>query len=154
MPHSAADDPSCVLLGDIPDYDESLTLSDEEKAEWDAVIALRTDVNKALELSRAQKTVGKPLDAEVTLYLSQEGRKAFDAMGEKDLAPICIVSKVTVVDGEGEGLPGESFPGITVAVAPSQAPKCSRCWTHSEDVDPETELCPRCAAVLKNAANR
>ena len=154
MPHSAADDPSCVLLGDIPDYDESLTLSDEEKAEWDAVIALRTDVNKALELSRAQKIVGKPLDAEITLYLSQEGRKAFDAMGEKDLAPICIVSKVTVVDGEGEGLPGESFPGVTVAVAPSQAPKCSRCWTHSEDVDPETELCPRCAAVLKNAANR
>ena len=76
MPHSAADDPSCVLLGDIPDYDESLTLSDEEKAEWDAVIALRTDVNKALELSRAQKIVGKPLDAEITLYLSQEGRKA------------------------------------------------------------------------------
>ena len=154
MPHRAEDDGSSVLLNDIPDYDESLTLSEEKKAEWDAVIALRADVNKALELSRAQKTVGKPLDAEVTLYLSEEGRKAFDAMGEKDLASICIVSKVTVADGEGEGLPGENFPGVTVAVAPSQAPKCSRCWTHSEEVDPETELCPRCAAVLKNAADR
>ena len=53
-------------------------------------------------------------------------------------------------DGEGEGLPGENFPGVTVAVKPSEAPKCSRCWTHSELVDPETELCPRCAAVLQN----
>ena len=150
MPHSASDDPSCVLLGDIPDPDDSLALPEEEKARWDAVIALRTDVNKALELSRAQKIVGKPLDAEITLYLSEEGRKAYDAMGQQDLAPICIVSKVTVEDGEGEGLPGENFPGVTVAVKPSEAPKCSRCWTHSELVDPETELCPRCAAVLQN----
>ena len=150
MPHSAADDPTCVLLGDIPDYDESLRLSDEENARWDAVIALRADVNKALEQARAAKTVGKPLDAEVTLYLTDEGRKAFEAMGPQDLAAVCIVSKVTVADGQGQGLEGESFPGVTVAVEPSQAPKCSRCWTHSEQVDPETELCPRCAKVLQD----
>lgn len=46
------------------------------------MIALRTDVNKALEQARAQKIVGKPLDAEVTLYLNAEGRGRFDAMGQ------------------------------------------------------------------------
>ena len=147
MPHGKADDASCVLLNDIPDYDQALCLGDVATAQWDAVIALRTDVNKALELARANKTVGKPLDAEVTLYFSEEGKKQYEAMGQHDLAAICIVSKVTVAEGTGQGVEGENFPGVTIAVTPSQAPKCSRCWTHNEQVDPETELCPRCAAV-------
>ena len=96
--------------------------------------------------------MGKALDAEVTLYLDSEGRKNFDAMGDHDLAAIFIVSKVTVEDGAGEGMPGESFPGVTIRVEPSEAPKCSRCWNHNEKVDPETELCPRCAAVYKKIA--
>ena len=149
MPHSGADDGTCVLLNDIPAPDAALSLSQEEAAQWELVIALRADVNKALEQARAQKTVGKPLDAEVTLYLSDEGKKNFAAMGSHDLPTVFIVSKVTVADGQGEGMPGENFAGVTVAVAPSQAPKCSRCWTHNELVDPETELCPRCARVLK-----
>ena len=124
-------------------------LSSELSAQWDKVIALRTDVNKALEAARGQKLVGKSLDAEVTLYLTAEGKEAFDAMGQHDLAAVCIVSKVTVVEGEGQGVAGENFPGVTIAVAPSQAPKCSRCWAHNDQVDAETELCPRCAGVLK-----
>ena len=149
MPHGAADEASCVLLNDIPDYDEKLCLSQELSDQWDKVIALRTDVNKALEAARAQKLVGKSLDAEVTLYLNAEGKDAFDAMGQHDLAAVCIVSKVIVVEGEGQGVAGENFPGVTIAVAPSQAPKCSRCWAHNELVDAEMELCPRCASVLK-----
>ena len=149
MPHGAADEASCVLLNDIPDYDEKLCLSQELSDQWDKVIALRTDVNKALEATRAQKLVGKSLDAEVTLYLNAEGKDAFDAMGQHDLAAVCIVSKVIVVEGEGQGVAGENFPGVTIAVAPSQAPKCSRCWAHNEQVDAEMELCPRCASVLK-----
>ena len=149
MPHGAADEASCVLLNDIPDYDEKLCLSQELSDQWDKVIALRTDVNKALEAARAQKLVGKSLDAEVTLYLNAEGKNAFDAMGQHDLAAVCIVSKVIVAEGEGQGVAGENFPGVTIAVAPSQAPKCSRCWAHNEQVDAEMELCPRCASVLK-----
>ena len=149
MPHGAADEASCVLLNDIPDYDEKLCLSQELSDQWDKVIALRTDVNKALEAARAQKLVGKSLDAEVTLYLNAEGKDAFDAMGQHDLAAVCIVSKVIVVEGEGQGVAGENFPGVTIAVAPSQTPKCSRCWAHNEQVDAEMELCPRCASVLK-----
>ena len=154
MPHSRFDDATCVLLNDIPDYDEKLCLGENATAQWDTVIALRTDVNKALEQARAQKIVGKPLDAEVTLYLSDEGQKNFDSMGNHDLAAICIVSKLKVVHGQGQGLAGENFAGVTIEVQPSQAPKCSRCWTHNEQVDPETELCPRCAAVYKKISMR
>lgn len=149
MPHAAGDEASCVLLNDIPSYDEKLRLDEALAAQWDKVIALRMDVNKALEAARSQKLVGKSLDAEVTLYFNEAGKKEFESMGQHDLAAVCIVSKVTVTEGEGEGLAGENFPGVTVAVAPAEAPKCSRCWTHNVQVDPETELCPRCAGVLK-----
>ena len=84
--------PACCS-SDIPDYNEKLCLSPELSAQWDKVIALRTDVNKALEAARGQKLVGKSLDAEVTLYLTAEGKKAFDAMGQHDLAAVCIVSR-------------------------------------------------------------
>ena len=149
MPHAAGDDTTCVLLNDIPEYDEALCLSQEVLAQWDKVIALRGDVNKALENARAEKKVGKSLDAEITLYLTPEAKAEYDAMGDKDLSEICIVSKVTALEGSGEGYEGENFPGVTVAVVPSELPKCSRCWIHHEQVDAELELCPRCAAVYK-----
>ncbi len=149
MPHRSADDASCVLLNDIPDYDPSLSLSSEEEARWDKLIALRADVNKALEEARSRKIIGKSLDANVELCFTPEGRDAFDAMGSFNLPELFIVSGVTVSDGVCDGTPGEAFPGITVRVAPSEAPRCSRCWTHNAEVDPETELCPRCRAVLK-----
>ena len=149
MPHASGDDITCVLLNDIPDFDEALCLSEEVLSQWDKVIALRGDVNKALETARAEKKVGKSLDAEITLYLSDAAKAEYDAMGDKDLSEICIVSKVTAVVGNGEGVEGENFPGVTVAVVPSEMPKCSRCWAHNENVDAELELCPRCAAVYK-----
>ena len=149
MPHASGDNTECVLLNDIPTYNEALCLSEEVLQQWDKVIALRGDVNKALETARAEKKVGKSLDAEITLYLTDEAKAAYDAMGDKDLAEICIVSKVTAVAGAGEGVEGENFPGVTVGVVPSEMPKCSRCWTHNENVDEALELCPRCAAVYK-----
>ena len=150
MPHSSQDDPTCVLLGDIPDPDPALELPEADTTRWERIIALRADVNKALEAARAQKTVGKSLDAEVTLYMTPEAMAAWQSLGAVDLSAVCIVSKAQVLEGAGEGLAGESFPGVTVAVRPSQAPRCSRCWIHDEKVDPETELCPRCAAVLQD----
>ena len=112
---------------------------------------LRSDVNKALELARAEKTIGKPLDAEVTLSFDGEGAKAFAGMDSSFLPTLFIVSKVTVSDAPVEGMAGTDFQGVTVAVAPSAAPKCVRCWTHDERIggDPvHPELCPRCAAAV------
>ena len=47
----------------------------------------------------------------------------------------------------------KSFPVFNLAdifISVSEAPgkKCPRCWKHSLQADPETELCPRCAAVV------
>ena len=53
---------------------------------WANLMALRDDVNKALELARAEKIVGKPLDAKVTLYVADEAKAAWETVKDADLA--------------------------------------------------------------------
>ena len=153
MPHRDGDDVRNVCLNDMPKANSEYVLDEETMAKWDSVIALRTDVNKALEMARGEKIVGKPLDAEITLYVSDLAKARFETIADFGLAPLFIVSKVNVVDGEGEGYKGEQFAGITVKVEASDAPKCVRCWTHDEAVGTDSEhpeLCPRCAQAVRN----
>ena len=156
MTHAADADGESVLFNEMPRFDPALALSEAEQAHWDKVIALRTDVNKALEGARAAKQVGKSLDGAVTVYFNDEAWQSWQAscadLSEADLRTLFIVSGVELVQGAGEGLAGEQFPGVTVAVAPAQTPKCVRCWNHNAHVGEDAahpELCPRCARVVK-----
>ena len=98
MPHRSSDDTECVLFNDIPDYDPALALDETEAAKWAGVVALRDDVNKALELARTEQGLKKNQDTDIVLAFAPEAWERFSAMGldESDLASICIVSKVTV----------------------------------------------------------
>ena len=152
MPHGKDADTGSVLYNDIPSVWDDYTFTPEQERKWSNLLALRNDVNKALELARAQKIVGKPLDAAVTLYISQTAKAPFAEIAGEDLEQLFIVSQVTVVDGEGAGYPSAEFPGVTVAVEASQAPKCVRCWCHDEHVGQDAEhpeLCPRCAQAVR-----
>ena len=152
MPHAEKDDAECVLFNDIPDWSAELALSEEQADKWNRVIALRDDVNKALELARSEQGIKKSQDADLALTFTVEAWKTFTAMGlsNKELATICIVSAVTTAEGEGEGYKGEEFEGLTVQVLPAAGEKCPRCWNHDVTIgtDGHAELCARCAAVL------
>lgn len=156
MPHDRNADGESVLFNDMPDYDETLALSETEAERWNAAMALRTDVNKALEQARAEKRIGKSLEASITLYFDGEGQNflrgplgSFDAA---DLETLCIVSHVETVLGSGAGYQGEAVPGLTVEVKSAGGEKCQRCWMYHEGVGRDAEhpeLCPRCAAVVR-----
>ena len=150
MPHAAGDDGACVLFNDIPDYRSELALSDEELYRWGVLVSLRDAVNKALENARAAGVFKKAQDTELTISVAEE--KDADFLAGADLATLCIVSKVTVTTQAIEGERAEDclVPCI-IAVKPSQAPKCPRCWNHDEHIGASghhMELCDRCAAVL------
>ena len=138
------------MYNDMPEPDSSLKLSDAEAEKWDTVMKLRSDVLKALELARGEKIIGKPLDAEITVWLGEDMKA--ETLEGIDLKTICIVSKATVLPGSAEGLDKGLNTGVQVAVKASEAPKCERCWAHDEHVgeDPDHPgLCPRCASVVK-----
>ncbi len=152
MPHTKKDDGRNVMLNDMPEPHPERVFTPEEEEKWSLLLKLRGDVLKALEQSRSNKTIGKPLDAQVTLYVSDKGQAAMDKLSGIDLAQIFIVSRVRVEQGEGDGIQGD-FEGVTVKVESCDAPKCVRCWTRSITVGENPahpELCARCAnAVMK-----
>lgn len=146
MPHRSGDDAESVLFNPMVAYDPALDFDVETEAKWTAILELRDDVNKAIELARAEKIVGKPMDADVTIALTAEGKAAFEAIKDANFGEYFIIASLKVAESV-DGVAGEKFPGVTVKVEASQTPKCPRCWNHTEHPDIQ-ELCPRCAQVI------
>ena len=152
MPHKADDDVRNVVLNQMNKPFADYALDADTMAKWDRMEALRDDVNVALERARAEKRIGKPLEASVTIETADENLKA--DMESMDLAELMIVSKCVVGDLPVEDAvvaSGTAYPDVKIAVREAAGTKCPRCWTITEEADPETGLCPRCARVLAEA---
>ena len=149
MPHKADDDARNVVLNQMNQPFAAYALDEETMAKWTRMIALRDDVNVVLERARAEKRIGKALEASVTLAVEDEALKA--DMDSMNLAELMIVSKCVVGDLPVEDAVvanGAAYPAVKIAVREAAGTKCPRCWTVTEDADPETGLCPRCAKVV------
>jgi isoleucyl-tRNA synthetase len=153
MPHRAEDDARNVVLNEMSKPYTEYALSADELAKWDQLVAIRGDVNNVLEAARAAKKIGKSLEAHVTLFAGDAASKeALDKISGMNLAELFIVSGCEI--GEGEAAAdatvgkGVALPGLTVEVTAAKGEKCQRCWCYHTEVDAETALCPRCAAVV------
>ena len=147
MPHRAEDDGRNVLLNQMPANFESYCLDEDAVARWDNyLIPLRQDVNGVLEKARADKRIGKALEAQVSLTHNEVLEAATSGM---NLAELFLVSAVTWADPTEDALTGSgiNFSDVIIGVSEAKGEKCPRCWMHSEAAD-ENGLCPRCAAVI------
>ena len=147
MPHRDSDDSRNVLLNQMPENFEAYALDTAAMERWNVIMKLRQDVNGILEKARADKRIGKALEAHVTLATQDAELKA--ACEGVNLAEICIVSTCTWDDAEecAEVGTGANYPALTIGVSEAKGTKCPRCWMHSEQANAEG-LCPRCAAVV------
>ena len=151
MPHLSSDNKKSVFLNPLPEVRPEWSFPELE-AHWDRLFALRDDVMKALELARAEKLIGKSLDADLTVYATDKDVCALlDSFGEEALKTVFIVSDVNV---KNEAAPAGAFTetqsGIGVLVTASTAERCDRCWMHDKNAvaDGDGHLCPRCAAIV------
>ena len=148
MKHDKSRNPEGPLFNSIPtaDYIETDAAF---IAKWDRIHEIRTDVQKALELARNEKVIGKPLEAKVTLYA--DGELADFLKSElKSLPEIFITSAVEIADGEGE-FKGD-VKGLSITVNKADGEKCERCWKFSDTVGQDSEhptLCAHCAETMK-----
>ncbi|MDR1821421.1 MAG: isoleucine--tRNA ligase [Oscillospiraceae bacterium] len=149
IPHTAAEDGESVLMNDMPAFDAALSMAEDDAAKWENLLRLRGVVNKALETARAEKLIGKSLDAEVTLFVTDAAEEKLSDVFCLDLKALLMTASVSVLpqDGREHGAPSE-IDGVAVFVEASQKEKCLRCWNRDEDID-ENGLCPRCAAALR-----
>src|SRR5579872_3770163 len=105
-------------------------------AKWDALMAIRVDVLKALEEARQSKQIGAPLEARVRL-------QGYDVAGyEAQLPGLFIVSQVMIEPGSEK----------RVVVERADGTKCERCWKYSTAVGQDGEfptVCDSCAAAVR-----
>ncbi len=118
-----------------------------DDAFWRRVQAVKTAVNKVLENARNEGVVGGSLQAEVTLFCSEELIDTLAKLGDElrfvlitsaaMLAPISASNEAATTDVDG----------LEVRVRASEGMKCTRCWHHRDDVGQSLEhpeLCFRC----------
>lgn len=150
MPHRDGDDAANIVLNAMPKANPAWAFAEEASSKWDKLIALRDDVNKALEEARKNKVIGKPLEAWVTVYADDETAALLETVPADELAALCIVSKLRVICGNGEGMQGENLP-VQIAIERASGDKCERCWMYVDSIGQDSKhptLCARCAAVV------
>jgi len=151
MPHMASDVKESIFLNDMPDYNDAYVFA-ETRAKWDKLFEYRDDVMKALELARAEKLIGKPLDAKITIYTEDDEVFSLLESFKDELATVYIVSKASLVKGTApENCFREEDAKLAVLVEQADGRKCDRCWAYSEE-GIETDggfLCERCRKIIE-----
>lgn len=96
---------------------------------------LRKAVTGALELKRADKTIGSSLEAAPIVYLNNADIKA--AIGDEDLEELCIVSGLELIEGDAPdgAFALEDVKGVGVVFKKAEGIKCRRSWKY---FDPKT----------------
>ena len=142
MPHRAEDDARNVVLNEMNKPFAEYALDDAAMAKWSRIINVRTAVNGALEAARAEKKIGKALEADVYVTVTAEDAFLKDMDGV-ELADIMITSGVVITVGDE----------LKVDVVEAKGEKCERCWKVLSSVGTVAEhptLCKRCAGVVKS----
>ncbi len=120
-------------------------------------------MQRELEKLREAGQIGGSLDAEVDIWCTPQQRPRFAALGaelrfvtitsaarvhESSVSPAGAVPAVSLTTPQPDT---ERLAGVWLAVKPSEAVKCQRCWHHVPDVgsDPQhPEICGRCAGNI------
>ena len=158
MAHRSSDDSRNVVFNDMNQPFTDYALPEDAMEKWALVEKLRDDVNAVLETARAQKKIGKALEAHAALHAADdETAKVLMRVAGLNLAELFIVSECSIsnADPAADSVVGQgtAFPGLTVEVREATGAKCERCWMQSATVGDDADhptLCARCAAVVRN----
>jgi len=120
---------------------------------WEKLLEVRAEVTKALEAARAQKLIGHPLDAAVTISVSKAQHDVLAPYAE-ELRSVFIVSQTALVrDAKFDNAyVSEDIEGLQVLVERAAGEKCERCWVHDTSVgtfDDHPTICNRCKLSLE-----
>ena len=146
--------PASVFLAEWYDALSDASSDDAmETAFWSEMMAVRQQVNKALELAREQGALRGSLDADVALYAEPELAERLRSLGE-ELRFVLITSEATVAsldEAPAEAYEAEGM-ALRIVAVPSTSEKCERCWHRRPDVGEHTAhptLCGRCVTNIE-----
>ena len=120
---------------------------------WEAIRRLRSVVTGALEIARANKTIGSSLEAAPRVFLTDG--KAAEALAGIDFAEICITSDIAVelvLEAPADAFRLPEVPGVAVVVERARGVKCARSWRYFDPntADPDyPDITPRDAKAMR-----
>ncbi|MGD0889569.1 MAG: class I tRNA ligase family protein, partial [Acidobacteriaceae bacterium] len=118
-------------------------------ADWEILLRVRDSVLRDLEKRRAEKQIGKSIDAlvEIEVHVDHPDIREVLDKYKAQLPELFNVSQVSVQSYSSN--PGHALPYIALAM-PAGGKKCERCWRFVWD-EPTTKyptVCHRCAEAL------
>ncbi|MFT4019936.1 MAG: isoleucine--tRNA ligase, partial [Acinetobacter sp.] len=128
---------------DIPVATTANLLSEED---WQALIQVKSAVNKQIEAARNEKLVGSNLSAKVELWANTTLEKLLNTL-EDELRFVLITSQVIVHNFDETQGEATDIDGLRVQVTAAEGEKCARCWHVLPDVNTHVAhpgLCSRC----------
>jgi isoleucyl-tRNA synthetase len=109
-------------------------------AKWGRIREIRDLANKQIESVRAAGQLGSSLQATLALTANAADHALLASLGDA-LKFVTITSEATLAAGAE----------LSIAVAPSSAAKCERCWHYRDDVGHDAAhptICARCTSNL------
>jgi isoleucyl-tRNA synthetase len=145
LPKVEGREPS-VHLALFPDLAEIVPGNEASlEAEWAELLSIRVRVLAKLEKLRADKVIGKSLEATVTLLITDaETVPQKYVLALPELFNVSEVFVTVVTHNDPDYL-------ANILVARSEKPKCERCWRYVADVGTIARfptVCARCAEAL------
>jgi isoleucyl-tRNA synthetase len=140
-----------VFFSTFPEAREEF-IDEELEERWRNLLRVRDEVNKALEIKRAEKFIGNSLEAKVILSPPADYRDLLDQY--KDfLQTFFIVSQADIAEKSLDGSYNSTeIDGLAVKVEKASGSKCLRCWNRKESVgrfEDSPDICERCYNVVK-----
>ncbi|MGE5362200.1 MAG: isoleucine--tRNA ligase, partial [Bacteroidales bacterium] len=114
---------------------------------WTRLIAIRDQVNAALEAKRKDKVIGNSLAARVTIEAAGDTDDLL-ARYRDELPSVFIVSQVEL---RAAPAGGEASEDVRVTVDKADGERCDRCWRYVPSVsagDAHAGVCERCEDAL------
>ncbi len=141
-----------VFLTRLPHVDEEF-LDRKLEEKWDDLFKLRNEVNKALEIKRAEKFLGNSLEAKILLHLPERYESLFPDDEIEYLPTFFIVSAVELADKSiDDAYRSTEIEGLEIKVERAPGTKCLRCWNWSKAVGTfadAPDICDRCYKVIR-----
>ena len=143
IPHVTEESVHLTHMPKVEEVDSALL----EK--WNKLMKLRDDVNRALEVARNEKVIGKSLEAKVIIGDNDNFKPSEFLQQFSDLEQLFITSQVEVTSNVENGT---AYQYGDIRVEHAEGEKCERCWNYSTElgsVGDLDHLCPRCQEVVK-----
>jgi isoleucyl-tRNA synthetase len=127
-------------------------------AKWEKIRNVRSVVTGALEIQRANKTIGSSLEAAPVVHVQLDADDVA-ALKDMDFAEICITSNISIVEGAApaDAFKLESVKGVGVEFQKAEGAKCARSWKVSKDIGSDADfpdITPRDAEAVREWQTR